>query len=230
MLSLLLRARWKVKQSTRIDAIPARNYWMRDFTRPAKFDDALMLMPRTWQLSGHDAGYPVDANPNCLRLNGCGDWWWNAERVLQLSKAFVMAGATATVLTLDIGLTPARYKAFGSVKIIALPCLQRRFLIPSLSMRVIENAIAKADVIHLTNHWTVLNVLVAGIAAKFHKPYVVCPAGALPVCWAIPNFEQLFTTQLRASASFMREWMGGNYRCRTIPVFYPMQSIHLASP
>lgn len=104
----------------------------------------------------------------------------NAERVLQLSKAFELAGATATVMTLDIGLTPTRYQAFGAVKVIALPCLQRRFLIPALSHRAIERAIADADVIHLTNHWTVLNVMAASIAAKMHKPYVVCPAGALP--------------------------------------------------
>ena len=105
----------------------------------------------------------------------------NAERVLQLSKAFLMTGATATVLTLDIGLTPARYKLFGAVKVIALPCLQRRFLIPTLSNRAIAHAIADADVIHLTNHWTALNAIGARIAAKMRKPYVVCPAGALPV-------------------------------------------------
>lgn len=105
----------------------------------------------------------------------------NAERVLQLSKAFLMAGATATVLTQDSGLTPARYNAFGAVKIVALPCLQGHFPVPVFSGPAIENAIAEAEVIHLTNHWTVLNAMAANIATKMHKPYVVCPAGALPV-------------------------------------------------
>jgi len=38
-----------------------------------------------------------------------------------------------------------------------------------------------ADVIHLMNHWTVLNALTYRAIRKYHKPYVVCPAGALPL-------------------------------------------------
>jgi glycosyltransferase involved in cell wall biosynthesis len=105
----------------------------------------------------------------------------NAERVLQLSKAFELAGATATVLTLDIGLTTARRAAFGAVRIVALQCLQRRFLVPAFSQRVIECLVANTDVIHLTNHWTMLNAMAARAATAMGKPYVVCPAGALPV-------------------------------------------------
>jgi glycosyltransferase involved in cell wall biosynthesis len=105
----------------------------------------------------------------------------NAERVLQLSKAFARAGAMATVLTLDIGLTAARRATFEHVKLVALRCLQRRFLVPALSKRSIERVIADADVIHLTNHWTMLNAIVARIATRMGIPYVVCPAGALPV-------------------------------------------------
>jgi glycosyltransferase involved in cell wall biosynthesis len=85
------------------------------------------------------------------------------------------------VLALDIGLTPARRAAFGPVKIVALHCLQRRFLIPLPSTRTLERAAADAEVIHLTNHWTLLNAMMARAAAAMGKPYVVCPAGALPV-------------------------------------------------
>jgi glycosyltransferase involved in cell wall biosynthesis len=105
----------------------------------------------------------------------------NAERVLQLSKAFARAGATASVLTLDIGLTSSRQAAFGPVRIIALRCLQRRFLIPATSKAELRRAMADADVIHLTNHWTMLNAMAARAAIALGKPYVVCPAGALPV-------------------------------------------------
>ena len=37
------------------------------------------------------------------------------------------------------------------------------------------------DVIHLMVHWSVLNALVNVASRRAGKPYVICPAGALPI-------------------------------------------------
>jgi len=44
----------------------------------------------------------------------------------------------------------------------------------------IRNIVADHDVIHLMNHWTFLNAMVYLAAKSLNKPYVFCPAGALP--------------------------------------------------
>jgi len=38
-----------------------------------------------------------------------------------------------------------------------------------------------ADIIHVMGHWTLINALVYYAARRLKKPYVVCPAGALPL-------------------------------------------------
>jgi len=65
--------------------------------------------------------------------------------------------------------------------LILLPCLFERFYFPKFSYRTIQNIVAKADIVHLMNHWTILNVVVYQACRKLKKPYVVCPAGALPI-------------------------------------------------
>jgi glycosyltransferase involved in cell wall biosynthesis len=104
-----------------------------------------------------------------------------AERTRQLSRAIAAAGARTTVLCLDIGLTPERLQPPGAVRVIALPCLQRRFLIPRVNWSAMLRLVGEADVIQLTSHWTALNALVYAAARRLGKPWIVCPAGALPV-------------------------------------------------
>ena len=41
--------------------------------------------------------------------------------------------------------------------------------------------VERADVVHLCNHWTVLNLMVQRAARRQAKPWAVCPAGALPI-------------------------------------------------
>jgi glycosyltransferase involved in cell wall biosynthesis len=104
-----------------------------------------------------------------------------AERTYQMSLQLARAGVDCTILTLDLGLTAARRKGLGTVALIALPCLNRRFYLPGVSWGRIKNIVAKADVVHLMGHWTILNGLVYMAARSLKKPYVVCPAGALPI-------------------------------------------------
>jgi glycosyltransferase involved in cell wall biosynthesis len=104
-----------------------------------------------------------------------------AERTFQLSKALAHAGTDTTVLCLDIGLDAARIAALGGVPVMALPCVNRRFLVPRVASDALERAVAAADVVQLTNHWTVLNAMVYRVARRQRKPWIVCPAGALAI-------------------------------------------------
>ena len=104
-----------------------------------------------------------------------------AERTFQISRSLVKAGIECTVLTTDLGLTQERIKAIGRAKVIVLPCLIRRFYVPKFSYKQIKNIVEGIDVVHLMGHWTFINALVYSIAHRLNKPYVVCPAGALPI-------------------------------------------------
>ena len=104
-----------------------------------------------------------------------------AERTIQISRSLVKAGIECTVLTTDLGLNAERIKALDGVNVIALPCLLKRFYISRFSYSEIKKIVEVADIVHLMGHWTFINALVYFIAHRLNKPYVVCPAGALPI-------------------------------------------------
>ena len=103
------------------------------------------------------------------------------ERTFQMSRFLAKSGVKCTLLTINIGLTSQRIKDLDGVNVIALACLNKRFYIPKFSYRMIKNIVEDADIVHLMNHWTFLNVLVYLIAHRLKKPYVICPAGSLPI-------------------------------------------------
>ncbi len=104
------------------------------------------------------------------------------ERTFQMSRALARVdGVEVTLLALDLGLTPERLQPLAGVEVIALPCLSRRFQLPLVTPSRIEEAVRRADVVHLMGHWTLLNALVYRQARRQGKPYVICPAGTLVV-------------------------------------------------
>ncbi|HKA44157.1 MAG TPA: glycosyltransferase [Burkholderiales bacterium] len=104
-----------------------------------------------------------------------------AERTLQMSRFLARAGVRCRVLTLDIGLHGDPMHALSGVEVVRLKCLSRRFyLFPVRDPRIPE-AVRWADVIHLMGHWTLINATVYLEGRKQAKPYVFCPAGALPI-------------------------------------------------
>lgn len=104
-----------------------------------------------------------------------------AERTFQMSRFLALEGVDCTVLTIDTGLDQERISALRPAKIVALPLLWQRFYVPRISWKKIINLVNDADIVHLMGHWGVLNAAVY-LALRFaRKPYVVCPAGALPV-------------------------------------------------
>jgi len=104
-----------------------------------------------------------------------------AERTLQLARAMSRAGMAVRVLATDAGLGPSGLRPnAGGAELSLLPCRNERFLVPKRDGRI-QQYVGEADVVHLCNHWTFLNLLVRRAAVRAGKPYVVCPAGSLPL-------------------------------------------------
>ncbi len=119
----------------------------------------------------------LNVNTSLDAVNGGG----TAERTFQMSRFLAKAGVDCAILVTDLGLTTERLKELQGIEVLAYPCLSRRFYIPKGSYKKIWSLIERSDIIHLMNHWSFLNALVFLIARVLHKPYVVCPAGALPI-------------------------------------------------
>jgi glycosyltransferase involved in cell wall biosynthesis len=104
-----------------------------------------------------------------------------AERTLQISLALKNEGAECRILTTDIGFENGLLPRLDGLNVTAYQCLLKRFYIPRVSFASIKKEVEWADVIHIMGHWSVLNALVYLAAHRMQKPYVVCPAGALPI-------------------------------------------------
>lgn len=106
-----------------------------------------------------------------------------AERTVQLARAVAKNGHVSSLLTLDLGLDEQlKYKLKqDGVDALFLPCLSKRFYIPQLCLKKIKEKTTTADVVHLMGHWTIINILMFIFCLIYKKPYVVCPAGALPI-------------------------------------------------
>lgn len=104
-----------------------------------------------------------------------------AARTASLCRALSASGARTSVLTLDLGLTGEVMEGLDGVGTTALRCLGRRFSVPEPAVRRIRAVVNSADVVHLSNHWTLLNALAFQAARRSGTPHVVTPAGALRV-------------------------------------------------
>ena len=104
-----------------------------------------------------------------------------AERTLQMSRHLSMAGVQCTVLTLDGMMDVNAIALPKEVGVISLKRLWKRYNVPRFEWRLIKQIVNQVDVIHLMGHWSVINILVYMAARRSGKPYVVCPAGSLPL-------------------------------------------------
>lgn len=102
-----------------------------------------------------------------------------SERTYQIGKFLTREGVDCTILALDIGITAERRAGLGETKLITLPCLNKRFFIPRVTPKALHRLISDVDVIHLSGHWTLLNLLVYRACRRLGKPYLFSPAGAL---------------------------------------------------
>ena len=119
----------------------------------------------------------LNVNHTLDPVNGGG----TAERTIKMSRFLARAGIACTVLTGRPGFDAAATPDEPNLRIVTVPLLSRRFFIPRISTRELDALVSEADIVHLMGHWTLLNALVYRAARRLGKPYVVCPAGALPV-------------------------------------------------
>lgn len=119
-----------------------------------------------------------------------------AERTMQLAKAFVRGGHSSTIFTLDLGLDEKFQKDLKNegVDILLLPCVSKRFYIPWLSFGKIASKVKGTDVVHIMGHWTLINMVVFLFCLVYKKPYVVCPAGALPIFGRSKIIKKIYNT------------------------------------
>jgi len=136
-----------------------------------------MVSPGARRLFGKDSVKVLNVNDMLDPVTGGG----TAERTFQMSRALAKAGAVCAVLTSDLGLTSERICELGATNVVACPSISRRFFIPRITYRRIREIVKQADIVHLMGHWSALNAIVYFVASRLNKPYVVCPAGALPV-------------------------------------------------
>jgi glycosyltransferase involved in cell wall biosynthesis len=114
------------------------------------------------------------------------------ERTLQLSRFLRRAGAECTILTLDMGRNSWPPDALLDIPVTALHCSFPRYYLFPLPEPRITKLVEWADIIHVMNHWTLLNAVVYRAATRAGRPYVVCPAGALQVYGRSSMAKQLY--------------------------------------
>lgn len=115
-----------------------------------------------------------------------------AERTFQMSRNLALAGVNCTVLTINTGLDVKRISALAPVNVVVLPLLFRRFFVPIFNWKKLCELVMQADAIHLMGHWSFLNTLIYIIARRYNKPYVVCPAGALPIFGRSKSIKRIY--------------------------------------
>jgi len=115
-----------------------------------------------------------------------------AERTIQISRSLIANGIKCSVMTSNIGFESGRLVGLDNIPIIAYKCINKRFHIPLVRYRKIKEIIRKVDVVHLMGHWSILNILVYIAVRSLGKPYVVCPAGALPLFGRSKLFKKLY--------------------------------------
>lgn len=130
----------------------------------------------------------LNVNNTLDPLNGGG----TAERTLQVSRFLAERDEDCTVLGLDTGVTDEVRKKAGRARIVTLPCRIERYFVPSMSWNTISDLVLATDVIQMMNHWTLLNTMVFHYARRYRKPYVVCPAGALPIFGRSKTLKTLY--------------------------------------
>ena len=104
-----------------------------------------------------------------------------AERTLQMSLHIARAGIYCTILSGKSSFDVATATTPEKLHFVTTPWISKRFFVPLLSWSKLRRLVEEADIIHLMGHWSVINASVYLFARWLRKPYVLCPAGALPI-------------------------------------------------
>jgi len=109
------------------------------------------------------------------------------ERIRQLHEAMQnMEGISSRVISVAVADSSALPE---SENVVLLPCWNRRWYLPAPKLITMYKMVRQADVVHLMNHWTILNAMIYWMARMTRTPYVICPAGALPLFGRSQGFK-----------------------------------------
>jgi len=112
------------------------------------------------------------------------------ERVCQLHTSMTgMDGIDSCILSLAVSASPALAE---SEDVVLLPCWSKRWYLPAPKLLMMYRMVRQADVIHLMNHWTLVNAIVYWMARISGTPYVICPAGALSLFGRSQGFKRWY--------------------------------------
>jgi glycosyltransferase involved in cell wall biosynthesis len=128
-----------------------------------------------------------------------------AERTFQLARHMAQDGHDCSIVTLDIGINSGRRVGLGAAKLVAIPCINDRFFVPRISRVELDRLVGDTDIVHLSGHWTLLNVRVFAACRRLRKPYLFCPAGALKPfgrsLWLKRAYDAVFGSRIVKSAT-----------------------------
>lgn len=103
------------------------------------------------------------------------------ERTYQMSYHLAEKGIDCTILATDYNFTDKFMNRFSKIKLVLIPCLVKRFLLPFPSLNIIYKVVKTSDIIILMAHWSILNAMVFIIARYLNKPYVLNPVGTISI-------------------------------------------------
>jgi len=119
------------------------------------------------------------------------------ERVRQLHLAIsILPGVQSRVLSLKLSTTPALTE---SGDVVFLPCWSKRWYVPAPKLLTMYRLVREADVVHLMNHWTFINAIIYWLARLTDTPYIICPAGALPLFGRTQGFKRWYNRLVGAA-------------------------------
>lgn len=104
-----------------------------------------------------------------------------AERTIKLAKHLDRCGVKVSILSNNIGVDETLENRLSGINLHVLPLLFPRYQVPRFSLNYLKKIVSEVDVIHMMNHWTFLNAIIYILCRQLRKPYVICPAGALPI-------------------------------------------------
>ncbi|HYN08269.1 MAG TPA: glycosyltransferase [Vicinamibacterales bacterium] len=102
-------------------------------------------------------------------------------RTVQLSRALTDLGVTCGIATCHAGSEPSSSAGLDGVEVVTLPSVAGRFRVPVGNYSALNDAVRRADIVLMMNHWTTLNAVAFRATARARKPHIVCPCGALPL-------------------------------------------------
>lgn len=114
------------------------------------------------------------------------------ERICQLSRCLIRKGHSCTILATSLGWDQAFIDNIEGLEAVSLPCLSKRYMIPSGAGKWLDKNIHRFDIVHLAGNWSPINVLAYTAALKQNVPYVFSAMGALDIIGRSSLLKHLF--------------------------------------